>query len=151
MTELPTSWVKHCTGTFILHSGINVCECSVRDVSRHPTDTWNTEVPPRFWEFINPWTKSPCTWHCKTNDTKVWITSAWARQYVTFLFRQHENTSVNNKANSPIICENNTRHNYYCFVVSLRCNKTFSLKCYTTVAFCFLNIKHYNNPVMQAK
>jgi len=45
------------------------------------------------------------------------------------------------------------RHNYYRFVASLRCDKTFNRgsKCYTTVAFGFLNIKHFNTPVVQAK
>ena len=70
---------------------------------------------------------------------------------MTFLFRQHENISVNNKANSPNnLWEQNMKHNYYYFVASLRCDKTFSLNCYITVALCFL-IKHYNTPVMQAK
>ena len=42
-----------------------------------------------------------------------------------FLFRQLENTSVNNKANSPNhMWEQNMRHNYYCFVASLRCDRT---------------------------
>ena len=69
-----------------------------------------------------------------------------------FLFRQHENTSVNKMANSPNhLWEKNVRHNFYCFVSSLICDKTFSLKRYTTVAFSFFNIKHYNTPMMQAQ
>jgi len=42
-------------------------------------------------------------------------------------------------------------HNYYCFVASLVCDKlsTGCLKCYTTAAFCFPNIKHFYT-LMQA-
>ena len=57
-----------------------------------------------FSEFIKPWSNSSCTLHtnlhCKTNDTKIWNTTAYAHGHMTFLLR-HENTSVAEKTNNP--------------------------------------------------
>jgi len=100
-----------------------------------------------FSEFIKRWSNSFCTLHtnlhCKTNDKKIWNTTAYPHGHVTFLLR-HENTSAAEKTNNPnqMWEQQNMKRNYCCIVASLSVTylSTGHLKCYTTVAFHFLQI-----------
>jgi hypothetical protein len=71
---------------------------------------------------------------------------------MTFLLRQHENTSVADKTNNTnqLSEQQNMKHNYYCTVASSSVTKlsTWRLKCYTAVAFHLLRNKHDIIPVM---
>jgi hypothetical protein len=71
---------------------------------------------------------------------------------MTFLFRQHENMSVNNKANSPNhLWEQNMKHNYYCFVASLTCDKTFNRASALLYHCGFLFLQHQTLTLLWCK
>ena len=108
----------------------NIFDPSVRNMF-HATPL-TLDIPrrlPNFWKFINLWSKSSCTLHtnlhCKTNDTKIRTTTAYAHGIMTSLLRQHHLSSWYDQQSQSIVrtAEFETQLLLHCSF--FKCDETF--------------------------
>jgi hypothetical protein len=126
LRDLPTLWVQHCTGSFISHSSINICESSVWDMFHSILLTHETlKCLPDFENLYTPKLSHPIL-----NIANKWYKSlnhfCICMSIHDFLF-QTPWVHVSIQGQQPHhLWEQNMKHHHYCFVASLIHEKTFN-------------------------